>query len=59
MTAAKQGRPRTGGTGWRKALFHIKTPSTALYFRRKQHEVCCARTGTGTGGNHQEYAVLA
>lgn len=26
---------------------HIKIPSTAHLFRRKPHEVCCARTGKG------------
>lgn len=58
MTAAKErARARAARDGERHC--HIKIPSTAHLFRRKPHEVCCARTGTGTGGNHQKYAVLA
>ncbi|RRB84201.1 terminase, partial [Escherichia coli] len=59
MTAADRTCPRARAARGGERHCHIKAPSTALYFRRKQHEVCCARTGTGTGGNHQEYAVLA
>ncbi len=59
MTAADRTCPRARAARGGERHRHIKTPSTALYFRRKQHEVCCARTGTGTGGNHQKYAVLA
>lgn len=59
MTVADRTCPRARAARGGERHRHIKTSSTALYFRRKQHEVCCARTGTGTGGNHQKYAVLA
>ena len=58
MTAADRTCPRARAARGGERHCHIKTPSTALYFRRKQHEVCCARTGTGTGGNHQKYGTV-